>query len=166
MDKTCRMVKKKLIDYIEGKLPADEIQFIYGHRKNCAECDFLIKQFSDIWAEIPKIERLQPSDSFWRGLQAKIQANESPQFISDKIFAGLRMILRPAALIMVLMAGIFFGYQMGNIQDNFRDISKSEVIDADMSGKFYVENYFQDFQEIPTGSPAEFYLYPVFHKKE
>jgi hypothetical protein len=160
------MVKKKLIDYIEGKLPGDEIQSIEEHRKNCVECDFLIKQFSAIWSEIPRIERLQPSDSFWRGLQAKIQAFESPQFISDKIFASLKMILRPAALFMILLAGIFFGYQMGNIKDDFGDISKSEVIDADMSGKFYVENYFQDFQEIPTGSPAEFYLHPVSYKKE
>jgi hypothetical protein len=166
MDKTCRIVKKKLIDYVEGKLPADEIQFIDAHRKNCVECEFLIKRFSDIWSNVSKVERLQPSDSFWRGLQTKILAIESPQPKADRLFAGFKRILRPAALVMILLAGIYFGYQMGNITDAFGDISNRKITDAESPGEAYIENYFQDFMEIPTGSPAEFYLQSIFYKKD
>ena len=166
MDKICRAVKKKMVDYIEGKISAVEIQTIEEHRKKCHECDFLIKRFSDIWSEIHKIDILEPSDSFWPGLQAKIRAVESPQFIQDKIFSGLKMMLRPAALVLILLAGIFFGYQMGNITEDFRDIYKGETFDTEISGEIYIGRYLQDFQEIPTGSPAEFYLQPISYKKD
>ncbi|MBN2245041.1 MAG: hypothetical protein JW755_04265 [Candidatus Aminicenantes bacterium] len=166
MDKTCRAVKKNLIDFIEKKLPADEILSIEEHRKDCIKCDFLIKRFSDIWSELPKIERVRPADSFWRGLQAKIQANESPQPVTDRLFADFKRILRPAALAILLLAGIYFGYQMGNITDHIGDIFNRRITGAESPGEAYVDSYFQDFQEILIGSPAEFYLLPISYKKD
>lgn len=166
MKKNCRMVEEKLLDYIEGKLPRDTIKIFEEHRKRCVQCDLLIKNFIEIWSSISENEKVQPSDSFWPGLQAKIQAVERPQPLSDRIFSDLKMILRPAALTIILLAGIFLGYQMGNITDVLGDISNSKTLDSERPEKAYVENYFQDFQEIPIGSPAEFYLQPASYKKD
>lgn len=166
MEKDCKKTEERLLDYVEGNLPEDSIRAIEQHRKNCRRCDLLIKNFSGVWSKISERERVQISPSFWPGLQAKIQAVESPQPLSERIFSGLKMILRPAALTVILLAGLFLGYQMGNITDVFGDISNSKTLDSERPEKAYVENYFQDFQEIPTGSPAEFYLQPASYKKD
>jgi len=164
MEKNCKMTEERLLDYIEGNLPADRIKAIEEHRKSCVRCDLLIKNFSRIWSGISERERVQISPSFWQGLQAKIQAVDNPRPLSSRIFSCLKMILRPAALTITLLSGIYFGYQMGNISEFGGDFSKNSVVDADVHGKVYVEHYFQDFLEIPTGSPAEFYLQHDIYK--
>ncbi|HDT11288.1 MAG TPA: hypothetical protein ENN58_00970 [bacterium] len=164
MRKACRMVENKLLDYIEGNLPANMIKSIEEHRKSCVKCDHIVERVSAVLFEVPKIERFQISDSFWPGLQEKIRKSERVLPVSDRIFSGFKMMLRPAALILILLAGIFFGYQMGNVTDGFGEISINKITDADLHSQVFVEKYLQDFQEVLKGSPAEFYLQAEFDK--
>lgn len=145
MNWDCQKVTNNLIDTIENNIPGSKKKAIQDHLESCPQCYGLVKRFSHLWQELPKMEKLIPSDRFWPELFAKIQDYEKPQPLWDKVITGLRNSLRPAAVSLILLLGIFFGYHLGNMP---RHSNLSEVLP--------VEQYITEFQDFPIGSVGDF----------
>lgn len=157
MNADCRKVEENLIDFVEKKLPESQQKVIQKHLEDCPQCYGLVKRFAHLWQELPEEERFIPSDRFWLELFAKIQAYEKPQPLGDKFFTGFRNSLRPAALSLILLLGVFFGYHLGNMPQGSIKKSESDSMDTTQSEMAYVDQYFQDFQDFPDGSVSDFF---------
>lgn len=147
MNRDCRKIAENLIDIVENNIPESLKKRIQEHLATCSRCNRLVKSFTRAWQELATSEKLTPSDRFWPELLAKIKDHEKPMPLRDKILAGLRNSLRPATVSLILLFGVFFGYQLGNVPRT--ETSRPEVLT--------VEHYLQDFQDFPDGSVSDFF---------
>ena len=158
MNQDCQNIVNNLIDIVGNCHPESQKKVILDHLALCPRCQRLVKYFSLGWEELSTAEKLSPPERFWPELLAKIQDSEKPQLLREKIILGLRNSLRPAAVSLTLLLGVFFGYQLGNRQH--MDTIHTEMV--------YVEPYFQDFQDFPEGSVSDFlmkYEIPIQEEK-
>jgi hypothetical protein len=148
MKQDCRKVVNKLIDIVEDNIPESSKKTIQNHIASCPRCTRLVQRFALVWKELSSAEKLIPSERFWPGLVAKIDAQEKSLSLREKILAGLRHSLRPAAVSLIFLLGGFFGYYLGNLPH--METPSSELL--------FVEQYVQDFQDFPEGSVSDFYM--------
>jgi predicted anti-sigma-YlaC factor YlaD len=157
MRSECKKVEKNLIDLIESKLPEVLKVEIEDHLRSCLKCARLFRQFSLSWEAIAKKERKSPSASFWPALVERIQAAERPQLVRYRILAGVKNSLRPAIITLILLAGVFFGYYLGQVPQG---------VEEPAFGKEYFEEYFEAFEDFPPGSGGDFYLNIIREQEE
>lgn len=155
---SCRLIEEHLLDLIESKAPAELQNDIQSHLVECFRCKQLIKDFSEMWSELSYHKRQVLSTSLWPVLEKTIKEYEQHPFRSRKIFSGLVGLLRPVAISLVFLIGIFSGLQLGNIPDRSELGSKSGKSTPDMSGEIYAARYLEGLADIPLGSTADFYL--------
>jgi hypothetical protein len=157
MSQDCQKIAENLIDIIENRIPESEQKGIQAHLDACPRCSRLVQSFARVWTELPTAEKLTPSDRFWPVLYAKIQDLEKPLSLGDRILAGLRNSLQPAVLGLILLFGIYFGNQLGN----------RPSIETTLSEMSHIEQYLQDFEDIPDGSVSDFFTkYEIPIKEE
>ena len=155
---SCSLIEEHLVDLIENKVSAELQKDIQSHPDECFRCKRLIKDFSELWSELSSHKRREPSISFWPALEKIIKEYEHHPFRSRKIYTGFIGLLRPVAISLVFLIGIFLGFQLGNIPDRSELGSKSRKSTPDISGEIYTALYLEDLADIPLGSTADFYL--------
>jgi hypothetical protein len=149
MSQDCQNIVNHLIDIVENNLPESLKKAILDHLALCPQCNRLVQSYSHAWKGLSTKEKLEPSESFWPELLAKIEASEKSQPFREKIITGFRNSLRPAAVSLILLFGVFFGYQLGTAH-------RPETSPSEMSSQ-YIEQYLQDFQDFPYGSVGDFF---------
>ena len=149
MNAGCKKVEEDLIDFVEGKVSDILEAEIKEHCQSCAEYDRLVREFSAIWQDIPTREGRAPSASFWPVLVQRIQYDEKPIQLLDRIILGFKRSLRPAAVSLVLLAGAFLGYHLGSLPEDTANLG---------SGEDYFAGYLEEFRDFPLGSAGDFYL--------
>ena len=147
MNWNCQKIAENLIDIIENNILESQKKALQDHIATCSRCNRLYQSFALAWEELVTAEKWAPSDRFWPELSAKIQDHEKPQPLWEKILVGLSNSFRPAAVSLILLFGVFFGYQLGNVPR----------IETTQSEMLYVEHYFQDLQDFPDGSVSDFF---------
>lgn len=157
MNTGCRQVEDNLIDFVERKIPESLQRAIKGHLENCPECARLVERFSLVWEELPKGERFTPPASLWPKLLDKIQTYDEPRLSGERVFEGFMNSLRPAAGVLLLLLGMFFGIHLGNIPERFPEAAQSVDHDPQMLEEIYVTEYLKDLQDFPLGSISDVY---------
>lgn len=155
---SCRLIEEHLVDLIENRVSAELQKDIQSHLDECFRCKRLIKEFSELWSELSSHKRQEPSTSLWPVLEKTIKEYEHHPFRSRKIYTGFTGLLRPVAVSLVFLIGIFSGFQLGNIPDRAELGSKSGKSTPDISGEIYAALYLEDLADVPLGSTADFYL--------
>lgn len=148
MKRDYREVVNNLIDIVEDNIPESQKKAIHNHIASCPRCTRLVQRFALVWKELSSAEKLTPSEMLWPGLVAKIEIYENPPPLREKILAGLRHSLRPAAVSLIFLFCGLFGYYLGNLPR--METPSSELL--------FVEQYVQDFQDFPEGSVSDFYM--------
>lgn len=158
MNRDCRKIAENLIAIVENIIPESQKKEIQDHLAACPRCNRLVKNFTRTWEELSVPEKRGPSEEFWPGLVAKIQAAEEPP-LREKIIIGFKDSLRPVAVGLVLLFGILFGYQLGNMRQ--RETVPSEMLSV------YAEQYVEEFLDFPEGSVGDFYTqYKIQNQQE
>jgi hypothetical protein len=147
MNQDCQNIANNLIDIVENSLCESLEKAILDHLADCPRCKDRVKDFSLAWKGLSTAEKFIPSESFWPELLAKIHAYERPQSLQEKMMRVLKHSLRPAVASLILIAGIFLGYQLGN----FPHMQSSQ------SAKTQIGLYTQEFQDFPEGSVSDFF---------
>jgi Putative zinc-finger len=103
-----RRLQRRLVLYVDGELPRNELATIHRHLEDCATCR---QKLADIRGcrELLKIGRAPqfvPTDQLWRRLSGKIAATPSAsgKFFSSVNFRYLRWSLAAAALLLLSLA--------------------------------------------------------------
>jgi hypothetical protein len=148
MDQDCQNITNNLIDIAENNLSESPEKEILDHLAVCPRCKERVEDFSKAWKELPNAEKSIPSENFWSELLIKIQDHEQPPSIQEKMLTVLKNSLRPAAVSLSLIAGVFLGYQLGNFPH--MKSTRSEITDIGL--------YTQDFRDFPEGSTSDFIM--------
>ena len=154
----CKQVEDNLIDFVERKVSGSLQRAIEDHLERCPECARLVERFSVVWEALPKGERFATPQSLWQNLLDRIESLDRPRPIRQSVFDGLVNSLRPVAIVMLLLFGMFFGFHLGNIPEEYPVAVRPVEIDPHLLEEIFVTEYFQDFQDLPLGSIGDVYV--------
>jgi predicted anti-sigma-YlaC factor YlaD len=150
----CREVERNLVNIAENRMDDEILDIVQGHLAACRRCACLCQQFSRTWQNIALQNERPSSPSFFSDLMKRVLAyDEKPSRWKD-VIVSLRRFLRPAVAVLLLVAGILAGYEMGNV-------TRKEPRPEDP----FVGQLLGSFEDIPQASVADFYIGRQFIKK-
>ena len=144
----CKYIENNIIDYLEGKVSEEEQNKIEEHLIKCGKCRMLVKEVSSVWNYVVSSAKSELSPYFWTKLQRKILEYERPKIWN--IFENPLKYLKPVAFGLIFIAGIFFGYKLGDSYVSKEMSSYLEEFDENV--------YFEIFDDIPEGSIGDAYI--------
>jgi hypothetical protein len=148
MNQDCQKISNNLIDIVENNLSESLEKAILDHLAVCPRCQRLVEDFVFAWKKLSTADKASPSHGFLPELIARIQAHEQPQPTREKMMRIFINALRPAAVSVILIGGIFIGYQLGNFPN--MESSRTEMPAIGL--------YAHDFQDFPEGSAGDFLM--------
>lgn len=143
----CAFIRSHLISVAEGGLSGAALSRVKDHLASCTKCVSLVQRFSEAWENPALLPDTRPSPAFLPGLIERIEAGEKSQPGRRSVLAIAWRALKPAAIAVVLLGGIFAGHEMGQ---------RGETVSpppAPFSGQ-----WLDSFENIPPGSIADFYV--------
>ena len=156
--KSCKLINEHLVDFIEHRASEELQKNLQSHIEECPQCKQRITEFSELWNKIGPLPRKESSLSLWPYLEQAIREYEAHPFRFSEIYRGFIRTLRPAAVSLIIILGIFFGLQIGNIPDNSELESLQSNLRPGIFPEIYFSQYLEDFKDIPLDSTAAFYL--------
>ena len=72
--RACAVVDERLMDYLEGDLPAGDRLVLEGHLASCARCRTLVADLQAIAGEAAALPVLRPERDLWAGIARRIEA--------------------------------------------------------------------------------------------
>lgn len=149
------MVERNLIAIAENHLEKEMSRKIQMHLELCERCALLCQSFTRAWQNLAPQEERTLSPSFFSNLMKTVAAYDEKPSRWKYMFVPVLRFLRPAVMTLLLLAGIFAGYELGNIsQDGTRP-------DDSFAGRLL-----GSFEDIPKGSVADFYVGRQILEKE
>ena len=156
--KLFRLIDKHLLGFIEHQVSAELQKKLLSHLEECPRCKQRITEFSRLWSELGPQSRKEPSLSLWPSIEQAVREYEAHPFRFSEIYRGFVRTLRPAAISLIIIIGIFSGSQIGNVPNNSELDSFQGNLGPGISPEIYFSQYLEDFKDIPLDSTAAFYL--------
>jgi len=109
----CRVVRRKLVAYLDGEVDEKQKMLIEGHLNQCDGCrkeiNLLTKtsQFLKSWKRIEASEDLEAN--FWK----KVSLEKERYFLPQPILRWLTPIALPVSIAAVLIVGVILGNFVG-----------------------------------------------------
>ena len=115
----CIDLHKKLIFFIEAELPKEEMQEIQLHLNDCKACSLFFEDMKKTLGTI-EADKIQKADPFfYTRLKARMENEIELQTNFSKQPVLVR-ILQPALFTILLLAGIYGGYQIGGTEATYK----------------------------------------------
>jgi ferric-dicitrate binding protein FerR (iron transport regulator) len=152
----CQKIAASLVEIAERTLPESLRGEVERHLAACPDCGRLVREFTSVWEGLSSPRSGKPSVSVWPALERALDEREKAPSRRVGFFPGLAGWLRPAAAILMIMAGLYLGFHLGGGPDP-QGWDPQEM---------YVGLYLEDFTEVPSDSLAALYLGPERPEKE
>ena len=108
----CNTIHKKLIFYLDGELPQQEMEDIKNHLSECKECALFAEELKKTQAILTSEKSIEPNPFFYTRLKARMEAEESVNYTPSWQPAWVK-VLQPAVFSIILIAGVYFGSKIG-----------------------------------------------------
>lgn len=108
----CDTIHKKLIFYLDGELPPQEMEDIKNHLSECKECVAFAEELQKTQAILTAEKSVEPNTFFYTRLKAKMEAEETVNYAPRWQQAWVK-VLQPAMFSILLVAGVYFGSKIG-----------------------------------------------------
>jgi hypothetical protein len=108
---TCDQVQSRLDDFVDGTLPADEVEAVQEHVTGCVGCSGELNGLLELGrrtAELPAF--LEPPRDLWPWVAAEI---ERRKVVTVRFGRPLRIAAMAVAAAAVLVAAVLIGYMAG-----------------------------------------------------
>jgi hypothetical protein len=107
----CKSSHKKLIFFLEGELPENEMKTIQEHLDDCPDCKAFANELQKTLGIIDVEKNPEVNPFFYTRLKAKLENRD----ISEKPFwkPFLVKVLQPAFFVVLLLIGIYGGFKIG-----------------------------------------------------
>lgn len=153
--KGCRLIERNLIGIAESNLENATFLEIQEHLESCERCSRLCRNFSQTWPNMSVRTEMSFSSASLRSLMGKVAAYDAHPSSRPEVFVPARRFFRPAVASLLLLAGVLAGHELGKIQ---RDRARP---DDSLAGRLL-----GNFEDIPRGSVADFYIRRQIQEKE
>lgn len=111
--RNCKMVKEKMIEFIDGELSDSEKAEFQVHLDECQDCKALYARFEAVYGVVAEPEEIYPSPSFYARLQERVEKYEDEKISLAEIWAYFTGKSRTVFASAAVLAAIFAGYMLG-----------------------------------------------------
>ena len=112
----CKQVESRLIDYLDGYLSAHDRELMELHARSCAPCAERIQGFSSVFGLLDEWTGIEPSASFNRKLEKRLEAEPARSPFWEYLFGGLAPlpagspVFALALLLVISLGALVVGY--------------------------------------------------------
>jgi hypothetical protein len=111
----CGRCHKKLIPYLEASLKGAELEGIKQHLQECASCRSFADYLKTILVSFEDSRITTPDPFFYTRVKARLEKQTDGPLVKS----GWEKVFQPVAFSLILMAAIFTGILLGNL-DGYR----------------------------------------------
>lgn len=108
----CKTLHKKIIFYLDGELPAAEMEQMKIHLSECIDCAAFVEEMKKTLEVIVNEKMPQLTPFFYTRLKARLE-NQAEQVVATRQTPALVRILQPVLFSLLLLAGVYTGIKIG-----------------------------------------------------
>jgi hypothetical protein len=126
----CKTLHTKIIFFLEGSLPAWEMEEIKIHLENCSDCAVFANEMKKTLAVIENEKTPQLNPFFYTRVKTRLE-NQTENVVATRQTSVLVRILQPALFSLLLIAGIYSGIKIGQpakVNSNIPVFAENEVV--------------------------------------
>ena len=126
----CKTLHTKIIFFLEGELPAGEMEEVKIHLESCSDCAAFTNEMRKTLAVIENEKTPQLNPFFYTRVKARLE-NQPESVVATRQVPVLVRILQPALFSLLLIAGIYTGVKIGQpakINSDVPVFSENEVV--------------------------------------
>jgi len=126
----CKTLHTKIIFFLEGELPAAEMEQMKIHLLECSECAAFAEEMKKTLAIISNEKTPQLNPFFYTRVKARLE-NQTEQVVATRQVPVLVRILQPALFSLLLLAGVYTGIKIGqpaNVNSDIPVFAENEVV--------------------------------------
>jgi anti-sigma factor RsiW len=126
----CKTLHKNIIFFIDGELPAAEMEQMKIHLSECRDCAAFAENMKKTLAVINNEKTQQLNPFFYTRVKARLE-NQAEQVVVTRRTPVLLRILQPALFSLLLLAGVYTGIKIGQpakINPNIPVFAENEVV--------------------------------------
>ena len=126
----CKTLHTKIIFFLEGELPAAEMEQIKIHLLECSECAAFAEEMKKTLAIINNEKTPHLNPFFYTRVKARLE-NQTEQVVATRQAPVLVRILQPALFSLLLLAGVYAGIKIGQpvkMNPNVPVFAENEVV--------------------------------------
>jgi len=126
----CKTIHKKLIFFLDGDLPAKEMEQMKLHLSECSDCFTFAEEMKKTLAILESEKSPETTPFFYTRLKVKLEnkAIKQNRISLNPVWAG---ILQPALFSILLIAGIYSGIKIGQtstLNTKYTSYTEQEII--------------------------------------
>ena len=137
----CKIVKERLIEFIEGDVSESLAKAIRKHLDECDQCRGLYAGFKAVYSSADEIEQITLSPTFHSRLQTRIEKYEDERVSLTEIRQYFTSKARPVFASIAFIAAIFMGHLMGH--GTFTSASAKTYTDEEYLAQYYGLDQFE-----------------------
>jgi len=122
--------RKKLIDYMEGELPADTQEALRRHLNSCAECRSFLQKLEDLWNPGKSVPEPSPPDHMWSKISSSLELDDKSRTgtaFPERLAPYLKAALTTSAVIATVIIGVQLGLYFNSTTDQPVDSRISRI---------------------------------------
>ena len=108
----CKTLHKNLIFFLEGELPAKEMEQIKVHLIECTHCEAFAEDMKKTLGVLESEKSPEVNPFFYTRLKAKLE-NQSAAEEKYAVWPAFVRVLQPVAFSILLIIGIYSGIKIG-----------------------------------------------------
>ncbi len=109
----CKTLHKKLIFFIEGDLPYEEMQEAEAHLDECVECAAFAEEMKKTLEVVQWEKQIPGTPFFYTRLKARME-KEQEETLPDRKSLVWNQIIQPAIFSFLLLIGVYTGIKIGS----------------------------------------------------
>ena len=125
----CKTLHTKIIFFTEGSLLERDMEEIKIHLENCSDCAAFANEMNKTLAVIQDEKTPQFNPYFYTRVKARLENIESKVLV-PKTFTVWNRVLQPAFFSILLIAGMYMGFKIGQLPSAAHSpvVSETEII--------------------------------------
>ena len=126
----CKTLHTKIIFFIDGELPAAEMEQMKIHLSECSECAAFTGEMKKTLAVIENEKTPQLNPFFYTRVKARLE-KQAENLTATRQTPALVRILQPALFSLLLMVGIYTGVKIGQpakVNSDIPAFAENEVV--------------------------------------
>ena len=134
-----KLIRKKLLRYLDDDLPGREHRAIKNHLQNCQSCQAYLRDIEALWRTTRPVKTFSAPPFLWSRISARLK--------TEKKQGSFVPLLRPALMIGALVLVLISGIKLGNMIT----LSHTDQIEA-LTGRIADSFGMSYFEVFPPGS--------------
>ena len=134
-----RGFRGKLLQFLEGDSPKEEMDAIGNHAAQCPVSSKELKLLASVWRSEAALERVKPSSDLWTRLEVRMKEDELNRRLAPGLGERLELQLRLAAVVMLLLLAIVFGNYLANVPPSNGIAESDKTAKEELAQVFYLD---------------------------